>query len=680
MRVQAKLVLTTSLISAFAMILICTFLLQSNKKQMTNASILYMQNISQIEAQKISTFLDSGVQSTKVLRDTIVSLKSQNSQPSKTEFENIFKTFLQNNKAFEGGWLHIEKGEFFEDDISLANTTMHDSSGRFMLYVVRDGDKISHAQADVNYETSAFYKNAKDSQETYVTEPYFFEINGVNTLLVTISTPIIENGKVTGVLGIDIGLNDFAKQISSLKFFDSGFAYLLTKDGVIIAHKNENFISKSLQDTKNPNTTQILNLAKNNKNEIFQDNSNGLLVGISSITFNKQKAWSLITQIKESEIFQAQIETRNYSIIAIVILIVFMILAMSIFAKKISSNIIAIQKSLLDFFKFLNHESKIAEFIKINSKDEFGDMAKLLNDNIKKIQINYKEEDTFINDVKHFANELKNGNFNANIQTSTSNQALEELKIILSDLQKTLSITVCKNTNDLENLLKDYANKNFTSKIDDDTKISQGINNLGIVISKMLKQNLSNSELLQIKANSLNELVSKLTHASSEQSSQLGESAAAIEQMSSSMYSISEKAEEVTKQSDDIKNVISIIKDIADQTNLLALNAAIEAARAGEHGRGFAVVADEVRSLAERTSKSLGEIETNTNILVQSINEMSEALKEQNEGINQVNTSVNELDSLTKSNVAIANQTDEISKEVRQMAQRTIEIVKENRF
>lgn len=105
-------------------------------------------------------------------------------------------------------------------------------------------------------------------------------------------------------------------------------------------------------------------------------------------------------------------------------------------------------------------------------------------------------------------------------------------------------------------------------------------------------------------------------------------SASAVSEINASMHSVSEQTTEATAQAQDIKNIVSVIQDIAEQTNLLALNAAIEADRAGEHGRGFVVVADEVRKLAEKTSKSLGEIEANINMLVQSVNEISEAVNE----------------------------------------------------
>ena len=368
------------------------------------------------------------------------------------------------------------------------------------------------------------------------------------------------------------------------------------------------------------------------------------------------------------------------SVSVIAVCIALMLLVSILIGKNLISGIDSTKNGLVRFFEFLNNKTDKAQLLNRGGSDEIGQMCALINENIKQIEANLAEQNGFIAEANAFVNQIGKGNYVAQLNANTSNPALSQLKQTFKDLQIALKNAIAANGDEVLNLLESFKKQDFTKRLDDEGKMATGINALGDEIAGMLRANLQQAHTLEEKAEFLARSMQQVTQGASLQANSLQESAAAVEEMSSSMSAISQKAQDVTRQSEEIKNIIVIIRDIADQTNLLALNAAIEAARAGEHGRGFAVVADEVRKLAERTQKSLGEIEANANVLAQSINEMSESIREQSEGINMINQSVSQIDDITKQNIGIVSTTNEITSQIDDMAKTIVADVRKNKF
>ncbi|ELO4471265.1 methyl-accepting chemotaxis protein, partial [Campylobacter jejuni] len=413
-----------------------------------------------------------------------------------------------------------------------------------------------------NATTREWYKEARNSNQIYITPAYIDAIS--NEYCITYSKALYKDGKFIGVLGIDILLTSLQDQIARTP----GNTFVFDNKDKIFAATNEALLDPSVDHSP------VLNAYKaHGDNNFFSYKlNNEERLGACTKVFAYTACITESADIINKPIFKA----AYIQVIALIVMISISIILLYFIVSKYLSPLAAIQTGLTSFFDFINYKTKNVSTIEVKSNDEFGQISNAINENILATKRGLEQDNQAVKESVQTVSVVEGGNLTARITANPRNPQLIELKNVLNRLLDALQARVGSDMNEIQRVFNSYKSLDFTTEVKDaNGAVEVTTNALGQEIIKMLKQSSDFANALANESGKLQTAVQSLTTSSNSQAQSLEETAAALEEITSSMQNVSVKTSDVITQSEEIKNVTGIIGDIADQINLLALNAAI---------------------------------------------------------------------------------------------------------
>ena len=527
---------------------------------------------------------------------------------------------------------------------------------------------------------------------------------------------------------------EFKKAIKSIKIGKTGYVYLIDKDGKLVIHPNkegvslinEEFIQKIVSDKKGGLISYYTEVTDQNKIVAYR-------------YISKWDMWVVPGVNKGDYLDDVHKDFLYYIVLLGVILIILQIVISLNINKSIKNGIDNFVEYFNEFLSFITFKQNRIEKVFPKNNDEFSKLTAQINDVVDEFDGKFKDDMKVIGEIVLTMDKVEQGIFKCRIKSETKNPMICTLKNTINKSLESLEFSM----KDLERVTSSYSNNNFRDTIIIPSKLKdrllsvmKGVNTLGITLGTMAKQNLDNGQTLDKDASTMKKSMQDLSTKANQQAASLEETAAALEEITSITRNNAQNAakmstlgetvkkavvsgqalasktaismEEINEKVSAINEAITVIDQIAFQTNILSLNAAVEAATAGEAGRGFAVVAAEVRNLANRSADAAKEIKAlvedanlkanagkgisiemiegyeilNKHIseTITIIHDVSSGSKEQMTGIEQINDTVTMLDRVTQENASSANQISSIASEVSLMAQELVRDAKAKQF
>ncbi|EOI0566386.1 cache domain-containing protein, partial [Campylobacter coli] len=531
--IKIKLSVIANSIAIFALSILSIISFYFTKDSLYQSTLHAETDLLKATQISIENFRSRNISLLNALEKDILNLpyEALNSQDNIVNNVGAILKYYRNSGNVLAVYIGLDNGEnIVSDDLSEKKNTNITINGKANNY---------------NATTREWYKEARNSNQTYITPAYIDVVS--NEYAITYSKALYKDGKFIGVLGIDVLLTNLQDEIARTP----GNTFVFDHKDRVFAATNKALLDPSVDHSP------VLNAYKaHGDNNFFSYKlNNEERLGTCTKVFAYTACITESTDVINKPIFKA----AYIQVIALIIMISISIILLYFIVSKYLSPLAAIQTGLTSFFDFINHKTKNVSTIEIKSNDEFGQISKTINENILATKQGLEQDAKAVKESVETVGVVERGNLTARITANPRNPQLIELKNVLNKLLDVLQTKVGSDMNAIHKIFEEYKSLDFRNKLDNaNGSVEVTTNALGDEIVKMLKQSSDFANHLASESSKLQSAVQNLTSSSNSQAASLEETAAALEEITSSMQNVSVKTSDVITQSEEIKNVTGI--------------------------------------------------------------------------------------------------------------------------